>query len=128
MISCLWDIPFNTKPTGGMSMNVAVKEYDAKIDSKKRVTLRNTQFEYYHVQEMANGVIILEPRELTVPFQVSAKTLSMMDASMKNLKQGKASAPVDLFTGRMSEADGQAAEEIGLYLHAGTDGAAGRDD
>ena len=77
-------------------MSIAIKEYDAKIDSKKRVTLRNTSFEYYHVQEMDNGVIILEPRELTVPFQVSANTLSMMDESVKNLKKGKASAAIDL--------------------------------
>jgi hypothetical protein len=77
-------------------MSIAIKEYDAKIDSKKRVTLRNTSFEYYHVQEMDNGVIILEPRELTVPFQVSANTLSMMDESVKNLKKGKVSAAIDL--------------------------------
>ena len=77
-------------------MSVAVREYDAKIDSKKRVTLRNSAFEYYHVREMDNGVIVLEPRELTVPFQVSVNTLSMMDESVKNLKKGAVSEPVDL--------------------------------
>ena len=77
-------------------MSLAVKEYDAKIDSKKRLTLRNTSFEYYHVQEMANGVIVLEPRELTAPFQVSTNTLSMMDEAINNLKKGKASEPIDL--------------------------------
>ena len=77
-------------------MSIAIKEYDAEIDSKKRVTLRNTSFEYYHVQEMDNGVIILEPRELTVPFQVSANTLSMMDESINNMKKGKVSAAIDL--------------------------------
>ena len=77
-------------------MSVAVREYDAKIDSKKRVTLRNSVFEYYHVQEMDNGVIVLEPRELTVPFKVSVNTLSMMDESVKNLKKGAVSEPVDL--------------------------------
>ena len=77
-------------------MSLAVKEYDARIDSKKRITLRNTSFEYYHVQEMLDGVIILEPRELTVPFQVSSNTLSMMDESIENLKKGKVSAPIDL--------------------------------
>ena len=77
-------------------MSVAVREYDAKIDSKKRVTLRNTVFEYFHVQEMDNGVIILEPRVLTAPFQVSANTLSMMDDSVENIKKGKVSEVVDL--------------------------------
>ena len=74
----------------------AVREYDAKLDSKRRLTLRSTYFEYYHVLEMEDGRILLEPRELTVPFQVSANTLSMMDAAMKNMKAGKVSAPVDL--------------------------------
>ena len=77
-------------------MEAAVKEYDAKIDSKKRVTLRNTVFEYFHVQEMDNGVIVLEPRELTAPFQVSANTLSMMDESVKNMKNGVVSPALDL--------------------------------
>ncbi len=77
-------------------MSIAIKEYDAKIDSKKRVTLRNTPFEYYHVQEMSDGVIILEPRELTAPFQVSAKSLAMMDAAVSNMKKGTVSEPIDL--------------------------------
>ena len=70
------------------AMQTTVREYDAKLDSKRRLTLRNASFEYYHVQEMDNGTIVLEPRELTVPFQVSAKTLAMMDASVKNMKTG----------------------------------------
>lgn len=77
-------------------MSVAIREYDAKIDSKNRVTLRNTLFEYFHVREMSDGVIILEPRELTAPFQVSANTLSMMDESVGNLKKGAVSEAIDL--------------------------------
>lgn len=77
-------------------MQTAIREYDAKLDSKRRLTLRNTSFEYYHVQEMDNGTIVLEPRELTVPFQVSANTLAMMDASVRNMKAGNVSAPIDL--------------------------------
>lgn len=77
-------------------MSVTVLEYDAKVDSKKRVTLRNTNFEYYHILQMSDGVIILEPRELRAPFQISANTLSMIEKSMESLKQGIASEPVDL--------------------------------
>ena len=77
-------------------MQAAIREYDAKIDSKKRLTLRSTSFEYYHVQEMANGTIILEPRELTAPFQVSTNTLTMMDASISNLNSGKVSPAINL--------------------------------
>ena len=77
-------------------MQTAIREYDAKLDSKRRITLRNSNFEYYHVQEMEGGTIVLEPRELTVPFQISANTLAMMDESVKNLRAGKVSGPVDL--------------------------------
>lgn len=77
-------------------MQNAVREYDTKIDSKKRITLRSGVFEYYHVSELNNGTIILEPRELTQPFCVSANTLNMMDSSIENLKAGLVSDAVDL--------------------------------
>lgn len=74
----------------------AVKEYDARMDVKKRVTLRGGRFEHYHVKEYDDGRIMLEPRELVAPFELSKKTLSMMDASMENLRKGEASKPIDL--------------------------------
>ncbi len=77
-------------------MRTAIREYDAKLDSKRRITLRNDNFEYYHVQEMNDGTIVLEPRELTVPFQISSNTLSMMDKAVENMKSGKRSEPIDL--------------------------------
>ena len=77
-------------------MPTAVREYDAKPDAKKRVTLRAARYKYYHVTEYDDGQIILEPRELTAPLQISRNTLAMMDSSVKNLKSGEVSAPVDL--------------------------------
>ena len=74
----------------------AVKEYDARMDVKKRVTLRGAQYDNYHVQEYANGKIVLEPRELVAPFEVSRNTLAMMDSAMANLTKGKVSKSVDL--------------------------------
>ena len=74
----------------------AVRSYDAKLDSKRRITLRNVSYEYFHVREFDDGRIMLEPRELVKPFQVSANTLSMMDSSMENFKSGKVSEPIDL--------------------------------
>lgn len=73
-----------------------LKEYDAKIDSKKRITLRNALFEYYHVYEMNDGKIVLEPRELVKPLSISSNTLSMMDESIKNLNENKVSDVIDL--------------------------------
>ena len=84
-------------PTKEDSMPLtAVRTYDTKIDMKKRITLRNSKYEYYHVQEFEDGRIMLEPRELVVPFEISPATLSMMDSAMKNLKKGKVSETVDL--------------------------------
>ena len=73
-----------------------VRKYDAKLDSKKRITIREGRFEYYHVSEMENGNVILEPRVLSAPFEVSANTLSMMDKAMENLKNVVVSEPIDL--------------------------------
>lgn len=77
-------------------METLLREYDAHVDSKKRLTLRSALFEYYHVSELADGRIVLEPRELTVPFSVSANTLKMMDTAVENFKAGKVTEEIDL--------------------------------
>lgn len=77
-------------------MESIVKEYDAKLDSKKRLTLREAGFEYYHVSVFSDQRIVLEPRVLTSPFDISANTLKMMDKSVQNMKKGKVSKAVDL--------------------------------
>ena len=77
-------------------MEATVKEYDAKLDSKKRLTLREAGFEYYHVSVFSDQRIVLEPRVLTSPFDISANTLKMMDKSVQNMKKGKVSKAIDL--------------------------------
>lgn len=77
-------------------MPITVREYDTRIDSRRRVTLRGSVFNYYHVSEMDDGRIILDPRELSTPFSVSANTLRMMDSAMNNLNDGAVSEPIDL--------------------------------
>ena len=74
----------------------AIRSYTAKVDSKKRITLRNTAYEYFHIAEYEDGTIVLEPRELTKPFQISKNSLSMMDSSVQNLKEGNVSPPLNL--------------------------------
>jgi hypothetical protein len=54
-------------------MPAAVKEYAARLDIKKRVTSQRGQYENYHVYENDNGTIMLEPRILVNPFEVSEK-------------------------------------------------------
>ena len=73
-----------------------IRSYNAKVDSKKRITLRNTIYEYFHIEEYEDGKIVLEPRELAKPFQISKNSLSMIDSSVQNLKAGNVSAPLNL--------------------------------
>lgn len=77
-------------------MAQATKEYDARLDSKKRITLRGAQTMYYRVREKKDGTIELSPRVLVHPDEISKKTLSMVDSSVEQLKKGNASKPVDL--------------------------------
>lgn len=74
----------------------AVKDYTVHIDNKKRVTLRGAMYQYYNVKEYDNGCIMLEPRELTVPESISARTLEDMDNAIRNFNAGNVSQPVDL--------------------------------
>ena len=74
----------------------AVKDYTVHIDSKKRITLRGALFQYYNVKEYDNGCIVLEPRELTVPESISARTLEDMDRAISNFKMGEVPPAVDL--------------------------------
>ena len=69
-------------------MTELIKEYDAKVDNKKRVTIRETIYEYFHIKQYKDGSILLEPRVLVEPFEVSQNTLKMMDSSIKNIKNG----------------------------------------
>ena len=74
----------------------AIREYDAKLDSKKRLTLREAGYEYYHVSVLPDQRIVLEPRVLTSPLEISENTLKMMDGSVSSLKSGKVSPALDL--------------------------------
>lgn len=78
-------------------MEAVLKTYDAKLDSKKRITIRNPKYDYYHVVEKENGVVVLEPRTLVDPFTISKKTLKEMEEDAKNLKSGIVSEPIKLW-------------------------------
>ena len=77
-------------------MELAMKTYDAKLDSKKRITIRNPKYEYYHVTEKDNGIVVLEPRELVDPFTISKATLKAMEEDAENLKKGIVSDPIKI--------------------------------
>ena len=77
-------------------LTTVVKEYDAHIDIKKRVTLRGAEAEYYAVRMFDDGHIVLEPRVLVPPEMISKRTLKMLDKAAANFKKGKVSKPIDL--------------------------------
>ena len=88
----MWDIPLDVMEVRIMT---AVKDYTVHIDSKKRITLRGALYQYYNVKEYDNGCIMLEPRELTVPDSISARTLEDMDRAISNFKKGEVSPVVE---------------------------------
>ena len=59
------------------------KNYDTKLDTKRRVTIRNARTEFYHVTEYENGTVTLEPRVL-----ISPEMLEQIDAAVKRHKAG----------------------------------------
>ncbi len=77
-------------------MENIVKTYDAKLDSKKRLTIRGTKYEFYRIQEFADGTLVLKPRILVDPDELSENSLAMMDSSIENFKKGKVSKPIDV--------------------------------
>ena len=77
-------------------MEAVLKVYDARLDSKKRITIRNPKYEYYHVTEKENGIVVLEPRQLVDPLSISKNTLESMDKTVGNLKKGIVSKPIKL--------------------------------
>lgn len=62
-------------------MSNIVKRYDAKVDAKKRITLRDTKYEYYSVTAYEDGTLSFEPKIL-----VSKKDLSLEKAKEAFLK------------------------------------------
>lgn len=73
----------------------AILEYDAKTDSRHRITLPKTRFEHYHLVQFEDGRILLEPRELVAPPAVSSRTLRMMDWAIERMEAGEVAGPVD---------------------------------
>ena len=67
------------------------QEFDAKLDAKRRVTIRNAKAEFYHVTEYENGSLFLEPRVL-----ISPEILDDIDHGVKLYKDGDIGTKVNL--------------------------------
>ena len=91
VVKIWWDIPQENNVMATIALM-----YDAKVDSKKRITLRGAKYDYYSVQELDDGSVILSPRVLVPPFEISENTLETIDCSADNLKKGIVSEPIKL--------------------------------
>lgn len=78
------------------------REYEAKLDSKRRILLRKPSknepelHDHYLVRHRDDGVIELRPQVMVDVASVSEATLHMIDQAMEHLKEGIAGDPVDL--------------------------------
>ena len=77
-----------------MPSAAAPQEYDARLDSRKRMTIRGAVHEFFRVRHRKDGSILLQPLPSEEP--VSAETLRGMDAAVRNLRAGNRAKPVDL--------------------------------
>jgi hypothetical protein len=71
-----------------------VAEYDAKKDSRGRVTLKETAYEHYHVVAYEDGRLELFPRMLVDP-TISRATLADIDLAMQHLREGRTGSVMD---------------------------------
>ena len=73
-----------------------MNQYTAHLDTKKRLTIRGALSEFFAVKVFADGHVLLEPRVLVDPGELSRKTLRMMDQSAANMKKRVVSPAIDL--------------------------------
>lgn len=73
-----------------------IGEYDLKADSKRRVTLRSSEYTYWHAVEFDDGRVMLEPRELRAPETISKRVLAHMDEAMRQMDEGNVGDEFDL--------------------------------
>ncbi|MBR1454854.1 MAG: hypothetical protein IJ593_09485 [Lachnospiraceae bacterium] len=78
-------------------MQTIVKQYDAKVDSKKRITLRDAKYDYYSVTTYDDGSVSLEPKMLvsnkTISTEHILKTVEMI--RKQAIKNGTANMTLD---------------------------------
>lgn len=55
-------------------------QYDARMDSKKRIRLRLAEATTYHVEHRKNGVIVLKPSEVVSRTEDREKRLARIEA------------------------------------------------
>lgn len=73
-----------------------IEEYEAKLDNKRRCVIRGVPpYDRYHIEVYKSGRVVMTPRVLASPEQLSSKTLKMISKSAENMKKGKVGQKVD---------------------------------
>ncbi|MCK5675186.1 MAG: hypothetical protein KAH95_17530 [Spirochaetales bacterium] len=72
-----------------------VKEYEAKLDNKHRITIRGSEYQYFQVKQYGDGHLELLRAVLVDPKEISKNTLKMMDKSVEKRRNGKVSEPIN---------------------------------
>ena len=75
-----WDTFQMGIPTRREGVMGTVKQYEAKLDARNRLTIRDAGYEHYHVQELDDGTVVLKPRVLVSPTLLTAETLEKAEA------------------------------------------------
>jgi hypothetical protein len=76
------------------------KEYTVHLDTKNRFTLRGAKTKFYRVKVLKDGHLILSPQKLVPSSKISKETLRQLAQSVRNLKSGKVSGPIDIAAAR----------------------------
>jgi len=63
-----------------------VREYEATLDGRNRLTVRDAGYQHYHVKEFDDGTVVLEPRVLVSPNLLTAETIRDSRAG-RNVKE-----------------------------------------
>ena len=91
----MWEYP-HIKTNRDETVVKTKKEYDTKLDSKNRLTVREASHRYFHVSVFDDGTILLKPRILVDPETISKNALKMIDKSINNFKNKKVSKKIDI--------------------------------
>jgi hypothetical protein len=74
----------------------AAKEYRARIDARKRLTLRGAENRDFRVVHRKDGSILLQPLVTEEEAPVSGHALRAIDKAIRNLRAGKRSTAANL--------------------------------
>jgi hypothetical protein len=71
------------------------KEYGVHLDNKNRFVIRGAKTKYWAVKVLSDGHLLISPQKLVGDPPISDDVLRQIERSVRNLKSGKVSGPID---------------------------------